>query len=147
MPVQSHKTTSCKIKNTLSMYGESFYGCHVTHRQLVRTPKYSWTSIKWTAISEFGLYRLCEQRRFRRACASAARSYKQWVKRNLQSESQIPGPSEWLGMRSKKLSWRNARRHKFAWRGPNVFKNDSFTVMLVNYGALVIQTAAVLPRD
>ena len=28
------------------------------------------------------------------------RSYKQWVKRNLQTESQIPGPSEWLGMRS-----------------------------------------------
>ena len=61
----------------------------------------------WTASSEFGTYRLCEQRRFRRACASAqsrqnfaARSYKQWVKRNLQTESQIPGPSEWLGMRS-----------------------------------------------
>ena len=30
----------------------------------------------------------------------AARSYKQWVKRNLQTESQIPGPSEWLDMRS-----------------------------------------------
>ena len=30
----------------------------------------------------------------------AAHSYKQWVKRNLQTESQIPGPSEWLGMRS-----------------------------------------------
>ena len=30
----------------------------------------------------------------------AARSYKQWVKRNLQTESQIPGPSELLGMRS-----------------------------------------------
>ena len=30
----------------------------------------------------------------------AARSYKQWIKRNLQTESQIPGPSEWLGMRS-----------------------------------------------
>ena len=26
---------------------------------------------KWTASSEFGTYRLCEQRRFRRACASA----------------------------------------------------------------------------
>ena len=47
----------------------------------------------------------------------SARSYKQWVKRNLQTESQIPGPSEWLGMRSWNLSWRNARRHKFAWRG------------------------------
>ena len=47
----------------------------------------------------------------------AARSYKQWVKRNLQTESQITGPSEWLGMRSWSLSWRNARRHKFAWRG------------------------------
>ena len=34
------------------------------------------------------------------ARTSAARSYKQWVKRNLQIESQIPGPSEWLGMRS-----------------------------------------------
>ena len=51
------------------------------------------------------------------ARTSAARSYKQWVKRNLQKESQIPGPSEWLGMRSWNLSWRNARRHKFAWRG------------------------------
>ena len=30
----------------------------------------------------------------------AARSYKQWAKRNLQTESQIPGPCEWLGMRS-----------------------------------------------
>ena len=47
----------------------------------------------------------------------AARSYKQWVKRNLQTESQIPGSSEWLDMRSWNLSWRNARRHKFAWRG------------------------------
>ena len=34
------------------------------------------------------------------ARTSAARSYKQWVKRNLQTESQIPVPSEWLGMRS-----------------------------------------------
>ena len=30
----------------------------------------------------------------------AACSYKQRVKRNLQTESQIPGPSEWLGVRS-----------------------------------------------
>ena len=30
----------------------------------------------------------------------AARSYKQWVKRNLQTESQITGPFDWLGMRS-----------------------------------------------
>ena len=26
--------------------------------------------------------------------------YTQWVKRNLQTESQIPSPSEWLGMHS-----------------------------------------------
>ena len=53
------------------------------------------------------------------ARTSAARSYRHWVKRNLQTESQIPGPSEWLGMRSSNLSWRNARRHKFSWRGSN----------------------------
>ena len=34
------------------------------------------------------------------ARTSATRSYKQCAKRNLQTESQIPGPSEWLGMRS-----------------------------------------------
>ena len=51
----------------------------------------------------------------------AARSYKHWIKRNLQTENQIPGPSEWLGMRSWNWSWRNARRHKFAWRGPYYF--------------------------
>ena len=28
-------------------------------------------SVTWTSSSEFGTYRLCEQRRFRRACASA----------------------------------------------------------------------------
>ena len=36
----------------------------------------------------------------RLARTSAARSYKQWVKRNLQTESQIPGLSGWWGMRS-----------------------------------------------
>ena len=32
--------------------------------------RFHWTPI-WAASSEFGTYRLCEQRRFRRACASA----------------------------------------------------------------------------
>ena len=52
-------------------------------------------SLKWTASSEFGSYRLCEQRRFSPrslARTSAARSYKQWVKRNLQTESQTLAP-------------------------------------------------------
>ena len=34
------------------------------------------------------------------ARTSATRPYKQRVKRNLQTENQIPGPSEWLSMRS-----------------------------------------------
>ena len=34
------------------------------------------------------------------ARTSTAHSYKQWVKRNRQTESQTPGPSEWLGMHS-----------------------------------------------
>ena len=32
---------------------------------------FSWCHDNWAAPSEFGTYRLCEQRRFRRACASA----------------------------------------------------------------------------
>ena len=34
-------------------------------------PSFTNGHINWTASSEFGTYRLCEQRRFRRACASA----------------------------------------------------------------------------
>ena len=79
----------------------------------------------WTASSEFSTYRLCEQRRFRRACASAQSrqnlrcSLIQAVNQEEPSDRKPdPWPSEWLGMRSWNLSWRNARRHKFAWRGP-----------------------------
>ena len=48
------------------------------------------------------------------------------------TESQIPGPFEWLGMRSWNLSWRNARRHKFAWRGSNDLRDDFDAVKLVH---------------
>ena len=75
------------------------------------------------------------------ARTSAAHSYKQWIKRNLQTESQIRGPSEWLGMRSWNLSWRNARRHKFAWRGSYKYtytcskvKDHSLTSLLIPVG-------------
>ena len=36
-----------------------------------RTQPVEIAALKWAASSEFGTYRLCEQRRFRRACASA----------------------------------------------------------------------------
>ena len=41
-----------------------------TSFQIMLCP-YDTTDILWAASSEFGIYRLCEQRRFRRACASA----------------------------------------------------------------------------
>ena len=82
----------------------------------------------------------------------AARSYKQWIKRNLQTESQIPGPSEWLGMRSWNLSWRNARRHKFAWRGPfskhmikRVDESDKLFIMQCVRCALMIIKSFFIP--
>ena len=57
------------------------------------------TETYWTASSEFSTNHLCEHLRSL-ARTSAACLYKQWVKRNLQTESQIPGPSEWLRMRN-----------------------------------------------
>ena len=71
------------------------------------------------------------------ARTSAARSYKQWVKRNLQTERKIPGPSEWLGMRSYNLSWRNARRHKFAWWGSNI-NSYIYTLVLEHFCATIV---------
>ena len=40
-------------------------------RSVMRMSHMNIEYIKWAASSEFGTYRLCEQRRFRRACASA----------------------------------------------------------------------------
>ena len=63
--------------------------------------------IMWTASSEFGTYRLCEQRWFRQACASAQSrqnlrcSLIQEVSQEEPSDRKPdPWPSEWLGMRS-----------------------------------------------
>ena len=42
----------------------------VDSKFLLKQPRRLWNT-KWTASSEFGTYRPCEQRRFRRACASA----------------------------------------------------------------------------
>ena len=40
-------------------------------KRYVRIGRQIQDDVTWTASSEFGTYRLCEQRRFRRACASA----------------------------------------------------------------------------
>ena len=73
----------------------------------------------WATSSEFRTYRLCERPRSL-ARTSAARSYKQWVKRNLQTESQNPGGlaplNDWTC--AVKICHDNARRHKLAWCGP-----------------------------
>ena len=78
----------------------------------------------WTASSEFGTYRQCEQRRFRRACASA--QSRQNLRCSLiqavsQEEVSDRKPDPWplwmAGHAQLNLSWRSARRHKFAWRG------------------------------
>ena len=45
---------------------------HQKHQQYKNiSGEYNFSPDIWTASSEFGTYRLCEQRRFRRACASA----------------------------------------------------------------------------
>ena len=67
----------CRFLKVFTIYG---HGCHLGHMtgsfkqtfvlSSQRGSTWKWFLI-WTAWSEFGIYRLCEQRRFRRACASA----------------------------------------------------------------------------
>ena len=62
-------TLICLSRNVSRIYGLIFMFTVTNHLK--------WQTIQlearytWTASSEFGSYRLCEQRRFRRACASA----------------------------------------------------------------------------
>ena len=74
---------SCSLfKNAYSHVPKNLLvGLRKVHRLISRTYMYiggystgtssSLARVIWTASSEFGTYRLCEQQRFRRACASA----------------------------------------------------------------------------
>ena len=57
-----------KYQNISSLFSQGLRGLQSWN--LVHTWTVGWC-IMWAASSEFGTYRLCEQRRFRRACASA----------------------------------------------------------------------------
>ena len=48
----------------------SYFDVTINNWRLTRLTTQSSICIKWTASSEFGTYRLCEQRRVRQACAS-----------------------------------------------------------------------------
>ena len=82
--------------------------------------------VTWTTSSEFGTYRLCEQRRFRRACASA--QSRQNLRCSLiqavsQEEPSDRKPDPWplwmAGHAQLKLVVTECWRHKFAWRSSN----------------------------
>ena len=84
----------------------------------------SFLCILWAAPNEFGTYRLCEQRRFRRACASGQSrqnlccSLIQAVNQEEPSDRKPDPCPLWMARHAQlKFVMRNARRHKFAWRG------------------------------
>ena len=56
-----------KQADTLGACKRLWHNCPTTHSHQILCDY----CIIWAASSEFGTYRLCEQRRFRRACASA----------------------------------------------------------------------------
>ena len=58
-----------KYHNLMSWLNED-WRC-ISKQNAITIPHKLQTKDNWTAPSEFGTYRLCEQRRFRRACASA----------------------------------------------------------------------------
>ena len=77
-PEKSSKTSFPRaVKNSY----KDRLSCHIQHIVYNQTSwiliatlyeiEWSFIKIKWAASSEFVTYRLCEQRRFRRACASA----------------------------------------------------------------------------
>ena len=78
----------------------------------------------WTASIEFGTYRICEQRRFRRACASAQSrqnlrcSLMQAVSREEPSDRKPdPWPLWMAGHAQLKFVMTECSKTKFAWRG------------------------------
>ena len=66
---QGHSLSGTKSNHIL--YRVNYREWHNTPNWSPITDHWPYYCIKWAAPSEFVTYRLCEQRRFRRACASA----------------------------------------------------------------------------
>ena len=56
---------------TTGLFYPCFNGMSIIFISFFTEMEFDINGINWAAPSEFGTYRLCEQRRFRRACASA----------------------------------------------------------------------------
>ena len=67
---QMFSSVFCKILVQTILQDSSLLLTHKTSKERQKKKKKNAYNI-WTATSEFGTYRLCEQRRFRRACAFA----------------------------------------------------------------------------
>ena len=115
-----------KLKTTLfSIDGNLTYSLHLSF-------------FTWAASSEFGTYRLCEQRRFRRAWASAQ------SRQNLhclciqavsQEESSDRKPDPWplwmAGHAKLKFVMTECSRHKFAWRATFMHRWAEGVILLI----------------
>ena len=95
--------------------------------------------IIWTASSEFGTYRLCEQRRFRRACASA--QSRQNLRCSLiqavsQEEPSDRKPDPWplwmAGHAQLKFVMTECSKTQIAWRG-------SFIIVVNKYAWFILK--------
>ena len=79
-----------------------------------------WVYTVWAASTEFGTYRLCEQQRFRRACASRQNLCCSLLQAVNQKEPSDRKPDPWPlwtagHAQLKFVMTGNARIHKFAW--------------------------------
>ena len=66
-----HQVTNCIDCSNMDYWASKMHNTvHLGYTSFEDAQQFLFKEI-WTASSEFGTYRLCEQRRFRRACASA----------------------------------------------------------------------------
>ena len=122
--------TNTKFSSLKNIVGVSFYRRNMASLNYSISILLVWrkmlTSLIWARSSEFGSYHLCEQRRFGRSCAFAQSrqnlscSLKQAMSQEEPSDRKPdPWPLWMTGHEQLKFFMtRNARRHKFAWRGP-----------------------------
>ena len=106
----------------------------------------------WTASSEFGTYRLCEQRRFRRACASA--QSRQNLRCSLiqalnQEEPSDRKPDPWplwmaghaqLKFVMTECSKTQIRLTRLNWFLPLIFQHIIFDASYINFGVKLFRS-------
>ena len=88
---------------------------------------------KWASLWDYGTYHIGDQRRLRRACASAfaVRTHEEWKQMEGLTKNQTSSPTRWLHLRIWRMSLRRTKSAIISWAGSNSVLFNVYNISVI----------------